>query len=400
MPTIRLTLPRPHVAQQQVISEAKRFNVLCLGRRWGKTTLATDRLVQPALAGYPVAWFSPTYKMLSEVWRETVRILRPVIRTPNAQEHRLELITGGVVDMWSLDDPNAARGRKYRRAAIDEAAMIRALREGWEEVIRPTLMDYEGDAWFLSTPKGNNYFRELFERGRSGEPDWAAWQMPTSSNPFIAAGEIEEFHRTMPERVYQQEILAQFIADGGGVFRRVAEASVLERREPYGGAFIMGVDWGREKDFTVLSVVDLETRRQVDVDRFNRIDWAVQRDRLKAMQSRWQCQLIIAEQNSIGGPNIEALQRDGLPVRPFVTTSATKAAAVEALALALETGELQLLNDPTQLAELQAYEMERLPSGAIRYNAPHGQHDDTVIALALAWSGATMEQPSIQWVEV
>lgn len=395
--SIRLQLPRPHAAQRQVIGEARRFNVLCLGRRWGKTTLGIDRIIGPALEGYPVAWFSPTYKMLAEVWRETTRILQPVIARPNVQEHRLELVTGGIIDMWSLDDPNVARGRKYRRIAVDEAAMIRYLQEAWDEVIRSTLMDFAGDAWFLSTPKGHGYFRELFGRAETDD-EWRSWQMPTSSNPFIPASEIEQARRTLPERVYRQEILAEFIADGGGVFRGVAAAATLERPVPYAGSFAMGVDWGRENDFTVLSVIDLETRRQVDFDRFNRIDWAVQRDRLKAMAAKWKPDVIIAEQNSIGSPNIEALQRDGLAVRPFVTTNATKTQAIESLALAIETGEIALLDEPVQTTELEGYEMERLPSGAIRYGAPSGMHDDAVMALALAWSGATVGTAGIEWV--
>jgi hypothetical protein len=97
---------------------------------------------------------------------------------------------------------------------------------------------------------------------------------------------------------------------------------------------------------------------------------------------------IIAEANAMGAPNIELLQRASLPVRAFTTTNATKANAIEALTLAFERGDLAILNDPAQLAELEAYEQERLPSGLVRYSAPEGMHDDTVIALALAWQGA------------
>lgn len=397
--SIRLELPSPHTAQRQVIAEARRFNVLCLGRRWGKTTLGIDRLIPTMLAGHPAGWFAPTYKYLAGVWRDVGKILRPVIREANAQERRIELVTGGVVEFWSLDDPDSGRSRHYKRVIVDEAAKVRYLREAWDEVLRSTLMDLEGDAWFLSTPKGHGYFRELFMR-QEREADWKSWQMATSSNPHISPSEIEEARRQMPERVFRQEILAEFLADGGGVFRGVAAASTGERPQPYEGSFVMGVDWGRENDFTVLSVIDLERRQQVDFDRFNRIDWAVQRGRLKVMAEKWGVGLIIAEQNSIGSPNIEALQRDGLPVRPFVTTNATKTQAIEALALALETGEIALLDEPTQQAELEAYEMERLGSGAIRYSAPSGYHDDTVMALALAWSGAVVEQPGISWVEL
>src|SRR5215831_12017733 len=96
---IRLQLPKPHTAQQRVIQEAKRFNVVCCGRRWGKTVLGMDRLIHPALQGKPVAWFAPNYCLLSDVWRELQSVLEPIIARANQQERRLELHTGGVVEM-------------------------------------------------------------------------------------------------------------------------------------------------------------------------------------------------------------------------------------------------------------------------------------------------------------
>jgi len=56
--------------------------------------------------------------------------------------------------------------------------------------------------------------------------------------------------------------------------------------------------------------------------------------------------MIVAEANSIGTPIIEALQRDGLPVEPFVTTNASKAVVIDALALAFERKTIRLLPSP------------------------------------------------------
>jgi len=67
-------------------------------------------------------------------------------------------------------------------------------------------------------------------------------------------------------------------------------------------------------------------------------------------------------------------------------TSASKAALVNELAVAFEQQSIQIFPDAVLLAELVAYSAERLPSGALRYSAPPGQHDDTVMALALALS--------------
>jgi hypothetical protein len=85
------------------------------------------------------------------------------------------------------------------------------------------------------------------------------------------------------------------------------------------------------------------------------------------------------------------LGRDGLHIQPFTTTNASKAEAIEALALAFERADIRILNDPVLVSELVAYQAERLPSGLTRYSAPGGQHDDTVMALALAWTAVSTQ---------
>jgi hypothetical protein len=314
--------------------------------------------------------------------------LRPVASRTNEAEHRIELVTGGVVEAWSLDSPDPARGRKYKRVVIDEAALVQRFEEAWNGAIRPTLADLEGDAWFGSTPKGRNYFWQLYQRGLdASQSEWRSWQMPTRANPYISATEIQAARLSMPERFYLQEFEAAFIDDAGGVFRRVMEAATAtaQDRAQDGHQYVFGVDWGKTSDFTAISVLDLTTNEQVALDRSNKVDYAVQVGRLKALHERFQPVTIIAERNAMGEPVIEQLIREGLPVQPFLTTNATKASAVEALALAFERGELRILNDPVQIGELQAFEATRLPSGLTRYEAPEGMHDDTVMALALAW---------------
>lgn len=391
VPTYRLKLPRPHVAQRKVVAEASRFNVLVCGRRWGKTTLAIDRLMQPVLQGKPAAWFAPTYKNLGEAWRDVKKALAPLIRRISEQDHRLELLTNGVVDFWSLDGATAetTRGRKYALAIIDEAALVENLESVYQEVIRPTLTDLRGGAWFLSSPRGFNYFKTLFDYGQDPlRPLWKSWQMPTVSNPHIDAAEIELARQdTLPSR-FNQEYLAQFVAFEGAVFRNVmARASAKPQSGPVRDhEYAFGVDWGRSLDYTVITVLDATTRELVHVDRFNQIDYSVQRDRLKAAWEHWRPVVVIAEANSMGQPIIDQLHREGLPVTPFMTTAFSKGQVIGELALAFEQGTIAVLPDPVLLAELQAYQQEATITGRMRYGAPSGQHDDTVMSLAMVWS--------------
>lgn len=386
-----LALAKPHKGGQRALYlHPARFHVVACGRRWGKTEFGKLVAVQALFKHcVDVWWVAPTYKMSSAIWRDFRSTLGRFAVSANAQERFLEFNTGATLTIWTGAQADTMRGGAPGLVVVDEAAMIKDGGDMWNAVIRPALTDKRGRALFLSTPRGHNWFWELYNRGLDPLfPQYKSWNFPTAYNPLLPAGEIDEARLTLPERLFRQEYMAEFIEDAGGVFRGVLAASTLDIAAPYAGDFVFGVDWGRENDFTVICVMDRETLRQVDMDRFNKIGWELQRGRLRALADKWQPRVIWAEENSIGSVNIEALQAEGLPVRGFVTTASSKPPLIEALALAIERQDAVLLNDRVQTAELQAYAFDRLPGGGFRYSAPSGAHDDTVIALALAYHGA------------
>lgn len=390
-----LVRPKLHAEQQRIKSEASRFNVAACGRRFGKSLLAQDIACDYLIAGWPVGWFNPSYKSLADSWRGIQSTLGPLTVDKSIQEHRIELSTKGVLDCWSLDNVDAGRGRKYKCVIIDEAAFVRYLGDAWQATIRPTLTDFKGDAWFLSTPRGSNFFRTVYNWGQDDlRPEWKSWRMPSASNTTLKDldKEIEAARLELPERVFQQEYLAEFIDDAGGVFRRVLEAACATAQDSAidNHSYIIGIDWGKYNDFTVLAVIDVTTKELVHLDRFNQIDYTVQIERLHTLATKFKTKSLVPEHNSIGIPLIEQLQREGYNVHPFTTTNASKAEAIDSLALALEKGDLKIIDNPTLIAELQAYEAERLPSGMLRYSSPEGYNDDCVISLALAWHGASI----------
>lgn len=214
-----MTLPRPHPAQLKIIRESTnvRYKVVCNGRRWGKSILGIDRLTPVIMAGYPVGWFSGSDKVLDDAWRETIRMLYNAITYKNEVDRRIEFVTGGSLEMWSLKAPLVARSRKYKEVVIDEAALCKTLRERWDYEIRPTLLDYAGGAWFLSTPQGFDDFKALFDLGDPRQPldaEWRSWQMPTWSNPHLPKEEMERIKRLcdIGDRAALQEYGADFIA--------------------------------------------------------------------------------------------------------------------------------------------------------------------------------------------
>lgn len=201
-----------HSAQQQILDEAKRFNVLKCGRRFGKTTLSQELSIQPMIDGFPVGLWFPTYKDLDDVWNELNDTLYRIISKSNLQLKQIKLITGGKIDMWSLDDPDSGRGRKYKRAIIDEAEKSKHLEQAWKGTIRPTLTDYQGDAWFLSTPRfGDTYFKSLsnLKYDKNFSHEWMSWRFTTYDNPFMNPDEINAAKATLDPFYFNCEYLAE-----------------------------------------------------------------------------------------------------------------------------------------------------------------------------------------------
>lgn len=131
----------------------------------------------------------------------------------NEANRRIGFPSGGFIDIWSMENGgDRARGQKYHRVVLDECALVIGLAGIWEKVIRPTLTDYKGDAWFLSTPRRGSEFEAMWKRGQGNHPEWQSWKLTTYDNPFIDREEIEAAKGSLSEQAFAQEYLADFEA--------------------------------------------------------------------------------------------------------------------------------------------------------------------------------------------
>ena len=387
--------------QLEILRHPARFKLAACGRRWGKTEVGKAAILTHAIHhGHRCWWLAPTKAIANQVWRDLKDAVKDIadVEISNT-ERRIDLPNGGSIALRSAWRPDNLRGEGLDFVVLDEAAFIKP--RAWDEVIRPMLTTTRGGALFLSTPNGRNWFWKHFARGLDpAESEWKSFHFKTADNRLIAAAELESIRRSTPPHIWDAEYEAKFVAADCAVFRDVEENSAPQ---PYdqpqsGHAYIAGIDWGRSRDYTAITVLDATNGKMVALDRFNNASWEMQRQRLSAVVQRWKPQVVWAEANSIGEPNIEALNRAGLPIRPFYTTAKSKAPLIESLALALEREEITLLDDPVLINEFIDYRLERLQNGGYRYGAPPGQHDDTVIATALAWHGARFSGPSFAFL--
>jgi hypothetical protein len=154
---------------------------------------------------------------VEEFWTVIKSIVHDIIKSKSEQLKQIRLIGGGVIDMWSMDDPDSGRGRKYKRVVVDECEKASHLQTAWNGTIRATLTDFKGDAWFLSTPQfGKTYFKELHSRASNDkfEHEWQSWKFSTYDNPFIDANEIESAKLTTDPLFFLCEYMAEDVSVG------------------------------------------------------------------------------------------------------------------------------------------------------------------------------------------
>jgi phage terminase large subunit-like protein len=379
-----------HPAQKTIHRSTARFKVIDAGRRFGKTRLGVLECLGSAAGGGIAWWVAPSYKISEVGWRPLRKL---AARIPGAEvrlsDRTVILPGGGSVSIRSADSPDSLRGEGLDLVVLDEAAFMKS--EAWSEALRPALSDRQGKAIFISTPRGRNWFWDIFRRGQAEGGEWQSFQYPTSSNPFIDPGEIEAARLDLPEVTFRQEYEAEFVDSEGAVFRRVQDAAILDPLEAPlpGRTYTAGVDVASSIDYTVITILDCESRDMVYMDRFTRVDYPTLEDRLEAVHTAWKLSGMVVEANGIGRPVIDHLIQRGIQITPFTTTNATKQGIIQALQSALEHGNIRILNNPVLVGELLSFESNRSPSGSYAYSAPDGMHDDTVMSLAIAYYGAT-----------
>ena len=344
------------------------------------------------------AWIGPTYFSAARGIKELRSICAPPVAVIRGTEPKWADIMGGrsTIEFLSAEKPDPIRPKNFDGGVIDEAAFIRD--DAWEEVIRACFAQREAWLAIASTARGRkNWFHRLYKMGLDpGEPEYESMTAPTIENPYFPKAEYEHARRVLPEAVFKQEFQAEFLEDGAGVFKNmegcfkeeekcqcVLDAEAAGKRLP---AFGIGVDLAKHVDFTVEIVICLECGHCLEFHRMNKYDWPYQKKIIIDRSEKWEAQILL-DSTGVGDAIYDDLRDAGAFVTGYKFTNESKKDLIQGLMVAIEnrriswpnTGEWTVLTD-----ELRQYEFEYTASGAIRYNAPSGYHDDCVIALALA----------------
>ena len=367
------------------------------GRRFGLTKGAANDFIKSALEGKfkRGLWVDVVNSNIDKyIERYFIPHLNKLPRTMWEWRKQAKMITlnGAYIDFRSADTPETMEGFGYDKAFLNEAGIILKNEYLWNNAIRPMFWDYPCQAVIGGTPKGKGLLYQLSERGKDvNQPNYDFFTFTSFDNPFIQQDLIREDMASMPDRVIQQEIYANFLEDTGVVFRNFLEIMDAEPQKPYTNhRYVMGVDLAKVEDFTVLAVYDAGNNRQVYQDRFNKIDWGMQKARIAGI-ARYYKDIngspasVVIDATGLGDPIVEDLARMGVPVDPIKFTNDQKRQLIEKLSNWIEMGRIHMLNIPETRTELTnfTYDISET-TDRVRYEAPVGFHDDIVIAHALA----------------
>jgi len=382
--------PTLHQGQKRVVDLIKgpaKYVTVIAPRQTGKTWTAIQTLLYWSInnPGSTTFFTSPTYAQAKKVLEELYNIIAEsgIVQSYNRSDFTLKLKNGSIIMFKSVERPDSLRGYTGDFMICDEAAYYGE--EVWGSVLKPIMLVKGKKVLFISTPRGNNFLKKLYDQGQDPEqPDYASCRMHYSENPYLDVKEFEEAKRSLPEHIFAAEYEGSFTESGQTVFADTTPNQFSSWPTPAGKVYC-GIDLGRANDFTVATFMDANGN-VVDVYRENLQDWSQMVQEMLVRIKKWNATVMV-EVNSIGDVIYEQLKKQWPNTHPFVTSNKSKNDAIEGLAVDLNSVEIKIPSPELFQAlpfELSIYEYDYSPkTRTIRYNAPTSFHDDCVMSLAI-----------------
>lgn len=396
----------PHLNQKDFHSAYHtRFRVICAGARFGKDRASINEMIRlfaamlsedrddtlvPRVMGWIVA---PTYKLARQNWLELKYFFPDAwVTNKNEAERQLTTIGDGLIEVKSADDPDSLVAVGLDVAVFTEFAKTKHQDEVFANIRARLsspgrgLSGKGGMAIFNSTPKGINLFYEMYNWGQDPNmEEWKSWHYKTEDNPYIAKEEIDSMRRSMTERMFRQECLAEFLSDGGEVFPNVDAICTGIQQEPeMGMRYYAGWDPAHAGDFSAFAIRS-ERGELVYLVRWTGMPWTTQLDKIAYYCKRYNNAHLDIDRTGLGETLPEAAAQRGLSVEGHFFSNLFKEQMVNHFALLCEQKAVVLIDDQPLKEEMKAYTYTTTKTGKINYSHPAGGHDDLITAVMLAF---------------
>jgi len=362
------------------------YCVAAIGRQFGKSLLGENQAVKWALeeSNWTILWISPTYKQCKKVFQEMVSSLGKCpaySKPPHHSDLVLSFATGCKIKFYSAEAYNSIRGESAHALILDEFRDFHP--NAWGEAIKPTLTVTGKKVLVISTPKGKGQFYQLHQYGINGQDRYISFNGSSYENPHANVDEINDAKRNLPDHIFRQEYLAEFIDDGSEVFSNIKEAIKIGEKTRLCFA---GVDLGRADDYTVLTIVN-ENNEEIYCGRWRHMEWSKIIDNVVNKLNEFKPYTLVeanGAQDAIYEQIRNKVSYNKSMIQPFITTSKSKQAIIEDLIVEFEQQDIGIIGEDWQEGELEAFTYEyNIKTRQIKYTAPIGLHDDYVMSRAI-----------------
>ncbi len=390
---VKINLAQLYPAQLNVVSNIIKsesfYHIIVGSRQCGKSILLINLALYFAFknAGQKILVISPVDSQVKKLYQDILISLGPAANVAvkskkgSGGSAQIVLTNGATILFRSAKSGDAIRGIDPSFILTDEAAFIN--NDVWSTVIEPSLSVKGKKVILCSTPRGNNYFKKLYQKAFD-DAFYANYKITYHDNPFANLKFINKQKEQLAEDIFNQEYLGIFM-DATGIFKDVRSKATLQI-QPAPKQVTIGIDIAFKNDYFVCVALD-NNGNMVDLLRFNNVDTQTAVARASAFCKKWNARRVIIEENNQGGPIIDLMRAAGvMSILPFQTTGKSKGELINKMMADFNTDKIKLLNDEVVIGEFEAFTYNLTKNGNITFAAAYG-HDDIVMATALAnWS--------------
>ena len=383
----------PHRGQLRVIDKIvngpEKYVTVVSPRQQGKSLLLINLILFYGIndKGSKIGIIAPIYQQARKLMEDLYEAIKDsgIVESTNFSNHEIKLKTGSKIYFRSSEREDGLRGYTFTYLFMDEAAY--QSEDAYRRAIEPTALVHGKKVVLFSTPRGRDWFYQMFKLGEDpGHPNYASVRMEQGDNPYINQEEIMAAKKVLPEAIYKAEYEGEFLEGESQVFSNFNNCTFNNKYPMPSGKVYIGVDLGRESDYTVAVAMD-RAGNVIDIYRDNQKDWDLMQDNILQLTRKWSATLMV-ETNSMGTVIFESLKKRWPDTHPFVTSNQSKKDIIESLILAFNEESVKIPDlelAPELHQELEVFEMSYNPkTRTVKYAARPPFHDDIVMALSIA----------------
>jgi len=420
-------LPDLYPYQRRLLSDPARDACTVSATQVGKTYALAVWIVVMAMSRgnrmHPWWWIAPTFSQIAQGFKLALAFASSagmVQASTISPFPIIKLVNGTTIEFRSWEREQNLAGTTIGGGVVDEAGLLTNEAQGIISTRRSATLGplrYIGNPGVVAGP-----FRRLCALGEQAATPGSEWagtfslhrwtwrdkhEALITTDPEGAAAYfrfVEQERQSIPDFEFRRLYEAEWTEDEAAVFRGLD--ACIDRTgtgllSAGSDRFVIGVDVAQSVDYLAAVSYAINARRLELRYRARGIPYAQAAMTLKALSAELNAPLVV-EENGPGVALIQELARLNVPVFPFVTSAQSKQELILNLAADIQAGPTRcVVSDHSPLPhELAMYRYTRGPTGLYRYSAPPGEHDDTVMAAALARHGMghSLDLSSYGWV--